>query len=304
LLFLTYINGIGKIISQQPTIKYKLYADDILLFLTCAPNDVHNAITTIEQCVKSVSTWLAQNSLFLNATKTDFLIIGSKVKLKKSGKNYLTVNGLKIEARESVRYLGVELDKTLSMDKQIGKVCGSAFGNLRLLYRFHMSMSRRTRLITANALIFSHLNFCNSLYFGLPKKQLKRLQRVLSATRRFIGISTSENMKADCNDIWTTIEVQIQLKILVITFMAQTGKAPPFISDMLIKSSMQNHNLRSNHHHFLVVPRTHQTCGDRAFSVVAPKLFNHLLYENRCAPSLRKFRTGVQRLLAEGPIAL
>ena len=42
--------------------------------------------------------------------------------------------------------------------------------------------------------------------------------------------------------------------------------------------------------HFLVIPRTSSTLGDRAFSVVAPTLWNSLPVNIRCCSSLQSFK--------------
>ena len=55
-------------------------------------------------------------------------------------------------------------------------------------------------------------------------------------------------------------------------------------------------SLRSSNKSLLVVPRTKSSLGDRAFSVVAPKLWNSLPTDLRQAASLHHFKSGLKTL--------
>ena len=56
--------------------------------------------------------------------------------------------------------------------------------------------------------------------------------------------------------------------------------------------------LRSSSQNILAVPRSRlKTCGDRAFSVVAPKLWNQLLPELRGVETVDQFRTHLKTCL-------
>ena len=69
---------------------------------------------------------------------------------------------------------------------------------------------------------------------------------------------------------------RVNFKILVLTFRALHGQAPPYISD-LIQPYTPARALRSVDQNLLMVPRTcFGTRGDRSFHAVAPRLWNDL----------------------------
>ena len=78
-----------------------------------------------------------------------------------------------------------------------------------------------------------------------------------------------------------------------------------YLSEVL-RYSKSPRLLRSSSQNFLAVPRSRlKTYGDRAFSVVAPKLWNQLLPELRGVETVDQFRTHLKTcLLTIRPVAL
>ena len=70
---------------------------------------------------------------------------------------------------------------------------------------------------------------------------------------------------------WLPVHFRINFKMLVLTFRALHGQAPPYISD-LIKLHVPARTMRSSGQRLLVIPYIHfKTSGDRSFQAVAPQ---------------------------------
>lgn len=90
------------------------------------------------------------------------------------------------------------------------------------------------------------------------------------------------------------VKFRVDFKILMLTYKALNGLAPQYLSELLIPY-IPARNLRSADASLLVVPVTYlKTMGDRAFSSVAPKLWNSLPSEIRNAPSLKMFKSSLK----------
>ena len=77
LLFLLYINDLPNcVMHSQP----RMYADDT--HLTLAGNSVDSIELNLNEDLASISEWLTANKLTLNKSKTEFMIIGSRQRLK------------------------------------------------------------------------------------------------------------------------------------------------------------------------------------------------------------------------------
>ncbi len=76
----------------------------------------------------------------------------------------------------------------------------------------------------------SRLDYCNSLYYGLPANQLNTLQRVQNAAARLIcNVSRFDHITPTLKDLhWLPVKFRIDFKILLIVFKALHGLAPDY----------------------------------------------------------------------------
>ena len=144
-----------------------------------------------------------------------------------------------------------------------------------------------------HAFVTSRLDYANSLLYGLPKSQIKRLQRVKNVAAQLLtGAKYREHITPVLRDLhWLPIARRMEYKILVLAFKAIHGTAPAYISK-LIKIYEPTRSLRSSFDATkLVVPKTRlKTGGDRAFCNSAPVLWNQLPSALRSVDSLDCFK--------------
>ncbi len=90
---------------------------------------------------------------------------------------------------------------------------------------------------------------------------------------------------------WLPIKFRISYKILLLTFKALNGLAPAYLTSLLSRYN-PTRSLRSQNSGLLVVPRiAKSTKGGRAFSYLAPKLWNSLLDNVRGSNTLSLFKS-------------
>uniref|UniRef100_A0A3B3BU57 Reverse transcriptase domain-containing protein n=1 Tax=Oryzias melastigma TaxID=30732 RepID=A0A3B3BU57_ORYME len=73
LLFILYLLPLYHILSSFNDISYHFYADDIQLYVSFKPQDVFK-IQILHKCLDSVKSWMNDNFLQLNETKTEVLV--------------------------------------------------------------------------------------------------------------------------------------------------------------------------------------------------------------------------------------
>ena len=85
-----------------------------------------------------------------------------------------------------VKSLGVVFDEHMMVDRYVADKCKSSFYHLRNLLRIRKYLTGETAAIVVHAFVTSKLDYCNSLLFGLPKYQMKRLQYVQNTAARIV----------------------------------------------------------------------------------------------------------------------
>ena len=114
LLFLIYINDLPNCLSScQP----RMYADDT--HITYAGADLNSIQSNLNRDLSNLNQWLSSNKITLNATKTEFMLIGSRQRLSTLPDTLeLSINNESINRVSSVKSLGVFIDENLTWQTQ------------------------------------------------------------------------------------------------------------------------------------------------------------------------------------------
>jgi hypothetical protein len=184
---------------------------------------------------------MLSNRLLINDSKTEFIIIGSKQQMSKININEITVGESTIEIVEVVQSLGMWFDSHMSMDIHIGKVCSKAFRSLYNIRQIRKFLSEDTTKILVHAFVTSHLDYCNSLFYGLPQCQYDR-PKFDHITPVLIGLH------------WLPVWYRVIFKILLLVHKALRANAPPYITDLLTPKHIGCYSPRSNEQKLLIVP--------------------------------------------------
>ena len=144
-------------------------------------------------------------------------------------------------------------------------------------------------------LVISHLDYCNSLYYGLPKYEIDRLQRIQNAAAKLVvGYNKFDSPREAMKILhWLPIQARIEFKIGVLVFRCLSGEAPSYLIELL---SIKPHrsSMRSTGGvgaSTLNVPRNkHKTLADRSFAFSGPVVWNSIPPAIRLSKNISMFR--------------
>ena len=91
-----------------------------------------------------------------------------------------------LQPRESAKNLGVVLDSSLSFRPHIDSIVKTCNFHIRNLYMIKNFVNKKSLIALIHSLIISKVDYCNSLFIGLPNITLKRVQSVLNRAARLI----------------------------------------------------------------------------------------------------------------------
>ena len=109
LLFLVYINGIQ---SELQHSKITMFADDMAFY--CHENSPTNLQSKLNADLAAITSWLHDNKLTLNVTKSKFMVIGGRNKLSQFNDIALVANNDQLENVTKFKYLGVIINQHLN----------------------------------------------------------------------------------------------------------------------------------------------------------------------------------------------
>ena len=290
--FCIYTLPIGAIIRHH-NINYSIYADDTQLYISFDFKDPKQSLDRLTACVRDIRSWMVENNLKINDDKTEFLVITSRHQNHRAPNVNLTVGNDVIKAAEGARNLGVYFDRCLTMENHITNVARSLNYQLREIRLIRHVLTDRAAEQLMHSLITSRLDYCNSLLSGLPATHLDKLQRCQNTAARIVAcLPKREHITPSLKALhWLPVDSRITFKILLLTYRTLHHLAPKYLQELLCLK-IPCHDTRSSSKQQLVIPRTNlKTIGDRAFSAVAPKLWNKLPKEIQNAPSITSFKS-------------
>jgi hypothetical protein len=129
LLFIIYVNDMVDVVHCD----LFLYADDSALVVR--GRNINEIESKLENEINAVSKWLVTNKLSLHLGKTESIVFASKKKLKKCSKMKIVCNGISIDPKDSVKYLGATLEPDLSGKLMGHSVIKKVNSGLKFLYR-------------------------------------------------------------------------------------------------------------------------------------------------------------------------
>ena len=131
-------------------------------------------------------------------------------------------------------------------------------------------------------LVLSRLDYGNGVQIGLPAYLVRRLQSVLNASARLIGLHHLRRSDHITNALvslhWLRVPERIQHKIAVPAYKVLHGTAPRYLGPLVRVSDLPGRRaLRSASTNRLVVPPFKlSTIGNRTFNVAAARTWDDL----------------------------
>ena len=178
---------------------------------------------------------MTSNKLSVNSNKTEYLLFNpSKIN---PPVNTINLDSNIIFTSVSAKNLGLIFQTDTSLDKHISSIVKPCFLQLRDFRRFRPFISKTAAIKLANAFVHSRLDFCNSLFYGLPKYSIHRLQKVQNTVAGIASNSSRFSHIAPTIKFlhWLPIFYRINFKICCVT------RSALFLGELFYLSTLLTH---------------------------------------------------------------
>ena len=131
--------------------------------------------------IELLSGWYGISGTALNCVRSYLSNRVQRVKLlDKLGEPFKTDYGV------SARNLGVEFDKDFNLKKHISKVCRSCYYHIRDLRRLRRGLTAAVTKTIATSLVSNKLDYCNSIIYNIPNREINKVQSVHNCLARVV----------------------------------------------------------------------------------------------------------------------
>ena len=286
-------------IARQYEVNMHMYADDTQMYVSFEPCNAADAVRNLEKCMLDVREWMVQNHLKLNESKTELLIIGNPLLVKRCGVSTVKIGTECVSSTDSAKNIGVVLDSGLTMAAHVSSVTRACYLQLYRISQIRAYLTNEAASTLARSLILSKLDYSNSLLYGLPDVLINKLQLVQNNAARLVKRKKkSDHVTPLLMDLhWLPVEQRILFKVNMITFKALNDLAPAYISE-LIGPYVPAYNSRASKKDLLAEKGARlKRSGDRAYSICGPKLWNQLPEDIRKCMTLTSFKSALKKHL-------
>ena len=116
------------------TIIYHSFADDLQLQMSAPPDRISELVHSMQSCISDVKAWPTANTLKLNDSKTELMLVTSKrSKHLHNLPTSITIGNVQIPFKQSVKNVGFTLDCHLTMNAHVPNIARTCYFELRRL---------------------------------------------------------------------------------------------------------------------------------------------------------------------------
>ena len=267
LLFVMFVNDLPTVISRSSV---NMYADDTTLYYGGA--NVNDSIQVLQEDAQSVLQWLDCNGLTVNLKKTNLMILGRRRRKKEFRDTSMSLDGVELLPKASVKYLGVELDDNLEWKKHVMSL-RAGLG----LSRISRDLPQETRKKLYCVLVQPHVDYCCVVWDHCSKHLQTKVETIQNRGMRYIVNSPWSTTGTELREKlgWTTLSRRRNLLTLKTIHKCIHKRGPTYLHEKFIKQcDMGNSRTRGASKLYLHRPRT--DFYKNSFKYSGTKLWNSL----------------------------
>ena len=285
LLFNIFVNDVNYTVENS---SLRFYADDTIQYA----HDTSSAILeyTLNQDICALSDWCKANYFHINSDKTQAMILG------KSQYSYdLKVDNQMIKIKDTLKILGVTLDKELNFKPYIKDILRKVFAKIAALWRLKRMVPKESLIKLYKAYVLPHFEYCSPLLIGISKTLKNKLENAnYYSLRTMMNLGRNVRYETVLNlATMRSLEHRRVEQPLIIFYACFKQFVATYISNFF-KLPNTPHALRGSGHN--VVQDVYNSCYlHNSYEYIISHIWNQLPLSAKSSTSLSEFRNQINQ---------
>jgi hypothetical protein len=297
LLFIIYINDIIKVLTNCIVV---LYADDIQLLHTGKFKHIDDIINLTEENLSKLNLKYMELGLKINPSKTQCMFVGPKIIIDRiSSTRVLKFDGHNIAFSDTVKTLGVTLDKYLTFDSHINSLCRKTKSTLMYIQRMQHKLDKATRKMIVESLVISQLNYCSLVWGKCNKSLLKEVQKVQNfAAKVACGYGKKRDHATPFrnNLSWLNMSENLKVSECLFVYKVINRLIPQWVINFPSNNDRRSELQLRNNNDLVILNRV-TNMGQKSIKYSGPKEWNGLPEGIRKKLSAKSFISGIKSFI-------
>ena len=182
--------------------------------------------------LQRVANWISTNGLRMDISKTQLMVLSSRKKQWLADSVHVNMGEGELLRQDSVKYLGVNIDRSLSWESHIDRVRQKCFAGLASIRRAGYLPCHVRKLLY----LFPHLDYCAVAWHSCGVAMSDRIERIQNYAIRVILRQPPRTISAVRQALgWTTLRRRRQN-----TMLRQVHRClcvPPYLTSKFVINS-------------------------------------------------------------------
>uniref|UniRef100_A0A0P4VTV9 Reverse transcriptase domain-containing protein n=1 Tax=Scylla olivacea TaxID=85551 RepID=A0A0P4VTV9_SCYOL len=261
---------VDDLLRQLPAVS--AYADDCTLSCTYPRHESVRAAEEINQQLGVIQEWGARWQVTFAPEKTQAMVVSRSPAAEPAVEGGLSFGGLPLELQESVKILGVEVDRGLRFDRHVKHIALKASHRVSSLRRVANLLDRRGRLLLYKAQIRPYLEYAALSWMSCAATHISKLDGI---QRRALRLVEAAGAPAHPEAPVDTLEHRRDVAALVVFHKAQV-QGVPHLAGLRLPTRVTSRDTRTvlSSGDSVEVPRSRSSQHQRTFWGRVSRLWN------------------------------
>ena len=184
-----YINDIT---NTSTLLDFLLFADDTTILYSSS--DIVSKIPVINRELSEVSNWFKANKLSVNATKTNYMIMGTQHDMTSMEDHSVSnvdiiLDKTKLKRVDKTKFLGVTIDENLSWKNHIDGITKTISRNIGMINKLKFIIPERILHTLYCTLVLPYINYGILIWGKACKTYLEKIHKLQKWAVRIISNS-------------------------------------------------------------------------------------------------------------------